>query len=327
MLRFQDIIGHQGQIELLRRAVDRDRLHHAYLFVGPEGTGKRTVATALAAAIQCETGAGDACGECPSCLCIRDGNHADVHWLEQRKGKRDITIEQVRELQRQLVLHRFTGIKKIAIIDPLTLVNLHAQNALLKTLEEPPDHSLLILIAESTGGVLPTVLSRCLRLQFFPLAVEQVAAILTRRRGLPEDRALLLAALSYGSLGTALESDEAELLDQRQDCIRRLAALSSDDMRGITALAEEMGSDREKALKFLDWVKGWLRDVMVLQVTGSTATVYNRDLLEQLQQAAACSRVQQSTSALAEIDNVTRAIHRNYNRRMVLEGFIPRLLN
>ncbi|MCY4438880.1 MAG: DNA polymerase III subunit delta', partial [Deltaproteobacteria bacterium] len=162
MLRFQDIIGHQGQIELLRRAVDRDRLHHAYIFVGPEGTGKRTVATALAAAIQCQAGDGDACGECPSCLCIRDGNHADLHWLEQRKGKRDITIEQVRELQKQLVLRRFTGRKKIAIIDPLTLVNLHAQNALLKTLEEPPEDSLLILIAESTGDVLPTVLSRCL---------------------------------------------------------------------------------------------------------------------------------------------------------------------
>lgn len=326
MLHFQDIIGHQGQIELLRRAVHRDRLHHACLFVGPEGTGKRTVATALAAVVQCRVGAGDACGECPSCLCVRDGNHADVHWLEQRKGKRDISIEQVRELQRQLVLHRFTGTKKIAIIDPLTRVNLPAQNALLKTLEEPPDHSLLILIAESTGGVLPTVLSRCLRLRFYPLAVEQVAAIVARRKGLPEDRALLLAALSSGSLGTALESDESELLDRRQECLHKLAVLSSDDMRGITALAEEMSSDREKALKFLDWVRGWLRDLMVLQVTGSTATVCNRDLLELLQRAAAARRVQQSTAALAEIDNVTRAIHRNFNPRMVLEGFIPSLL-
>ena len=326
MLRFQDIIGHQGQVELLRRAAAHDRLHHAYLFAGPEGTGKRTVATALAAAIQCEAAQGDACGECPSCLCIRDRNHPDVHWLEQRKGKRDITIEQVRELQRQLVLRRFSGQKKIAIIDPLTLMNLHAQNALLKTLEEPPPDSLLILVAESTGGVLPTVLSRCLRLQFLPLALEQVAAIVTRRKGLDEERALLLAALSHGSLGTALEGDEAELLDRREECLRRLAALSPEDMRGITALAEEMGGDRDKTLRFLDWVRGWLRDIMVLQVTGSDATVRNRDLLEPLREAAAARRVEQSTDALVEIDNVTRAIHRNYNRRMVLEGFIPRVL-
>ena len=327
MLRFQDIVGHQGQIELLRRAVRRDRLHHAYLFVGPEGAGKRAVATALAAAVQCPEGAGDACGECPSCRCIDDRNHPDVHWLEQRKGKRDITIEQVRELQRELVLHRFNGKKKIAVIDPLTLLNLHAQNALLKTLEEPPGDSLLLLIADSTGGVLPTVLSRCLRLRFSPLTVEQAAAVVARLRDVPEDRALLLAALGYGSLGKALAGDEAEMLEERRECFRRLAVLSSGDVRGITALAEEMGGDREKALRFLDWVKGWLRDIMVLQVTGSAPAVYNRDLLEDLRSAAAERRVQQSTAALAEIDGVTRAIHRNYNRRMVLEGFIPMLLN
>ena len=326
MLRFQDIVGHQGQIELLQRAVRRDRLHHAYLFVGPEGAGKRAVATALAAAVQCPEAAGDPCGECPSCRCIDDRNHPDVHWLEPRKGKRDITIEQVRELQRELALHRFSGKKKIALIDPLTLLNLHAQNALLKTLEEPPGDSLLLLIADSTGGVLPTVLSRCLRLRFSPLTVEQAAAVVARRKDLPEDRALLLAALGYGSLGKALAGDEAEILERRE-CIRRLAGLSSEDMRGITALAEEMGGDREKALRFLDWVRGWLRDVMVLQVTGSTSGVYNRDVLEQLQHAAADSRVQQWTAALAEIDNVARSIHRNYNRRMVLEGFIPMLLN
>ena len=327
MLRFQDIVGHQGQIELLRRAVDRDRLHHAYLFAGPDGAGKRTVATALAGAVQCSEGGADACGACPSCRCIDDRNHPDVHWLEQRKGKRDITIEQVRELQRELVLHRFNGKKKIAIIDSLTLLNLHAQNALLKTLEEPPGDSLLLLIAGSTGGVLPTVLSRCLRLRFSPLTVEQAAAVVARRRDIPEDRALLLAAVSYGSLGKALAADETEGLDQRQECFRRLTALSSDDVRGITALAEEMGGDRDKALRFLDWVKGWLRDIMVLQVTGSTSGVYNRDVLEDLRSAAAERRLQQSTAALAEIDGVTRAIHRNYNRRMVLEGFIPMLLN
>ena len=327
MLRFQDIVGHQGQIELLRRAVHRQRLHHAYLFVGPEGTGKRTVATALAAAVQCPEGAGDACGECSSCRCIDNRNHPDVHWLEQRKGKRDITIEQVRELQRELVLHCFSGMKKIAIIDPLTLMNLHAQNALLKTLEEPPGESLLILVAESTGGVLPTVLSRCLRLRFSPLTVEQAAAVVARRKDVPEDRALLLAALGYGSLGKALAGEGTEMLEERQECFRRLAGLSSDDMRGISALAEEMGSDREKALRFLEWVKGWLRDIMVLQVTGAPSAIYNRDLLEPLRSAAAERRVQQSTDALAEIDRVTRAIHRNYNRRMVLEGFIPMLLN
>lgn len=327
MLRFRDIVGHQGPIELLQRAVRRDRLHHAYIFVGPEGTGKRTVATALTGAVQCSTGGGDACGECPSCRCIDDRNHPDVHWVEQRKGKRDITIEQVRELQRDLVLHRFSGTKKIAIIGPLTRMNLHAQNALLKTLEEPSDHTLLILIADSTGGILPTVLSRCLRLRFAPLTVEQVAVVVARRKDVAEDRALLLAALGYGSPGKTFAGDDAKMLDERQEHFRRLAAVSADDMRGIMTLADEMGADREKSLRFLELVKGWLRDIMVLQVTGSTSGVYNRDLLEHLQRMAGRRRVQETTAALVEIDRVTRAIHRNFNRRMVLEGFIPMLLD
>lgn len=326
-LRFQDIVGHESQVEVLRRALDRDRLHHAYLFVGPEGTGKRTVATALTAAVQCAEGQGDSCGACPSCLSISRGNHPDVHWLEQRKGKRDITIEQVRELQRQLVLRRLTGARKVAVIDPATSMNLHAQNALLKTLEEPPESSLLLLIAGSTGGLLPTVLSRCLRLRFSPLAIEQAAAAVARRLGIPEDNALVRAALGRGSLGKALAEDDADRLARRRACFERLAALSSDDVRGITALAEEMGGEQEKCLEFLDWVKGWWRDVMVLQATDSTATLYNRDLLERLRPLAAKRRAQDSAAALADVDDAARAVRRNLNRRMVLEGFLGRLLS
>ncbi len=327
MLTFQDIVGHQGPIELLQRAVRHDRLHHAYIFVGPEGTGKRTVATALTGAVQCSTDGGDACGACPSCRHIDDRSHPDVHWLEPRKGKRDITIEQVRELQRELVLHRFSGAKKIAIIGPLTRMNLHAQNALLKTLEEPSDHTLLILIADNTGDILSTVLSRCLRLRFAPLTVEQVAVVVSRQKDIPEDRALLLAALGCGSPGKTLSGDGVKMLDERQEHFRRLAEVSADDMRGIAALADEMGADREKSLRFLEWARGWLRDIMVLQVTGSASGVYNRDLLEHLQRTAGEGRVQHTTAALAEIDRVTRAIHRNFNRRMVLESFIPMLLD
>jgi len=326
MLRFQDIIGHETQIEVLQRALRFDRLHHALLFVGPEGVGKRTIALALAAAIGCEGGSGEACGECSNCLRVRGGNHPDVHWVELRSGKKEIGIDQIRELQQHLVLKCLSGPRKVALIDPLTGMNPYAQNALLKTLEEPPNNCVLILIANSLGAILPTVLSRCMRLQFAGLGVEQVATIVEQRKGISTERALLLASLSHGSLGKALASDEDELLDRRRECLERLSGLSHDDTRGILALAEEMATDREKSLKFLEWATGWLRDIVLLQAAGSGAHVHNRDLLQELTAAASKRRVQDTAAVLTDIDRAARAIRRNYNRRLVLEGFIPRLL-
>lgn len=326
LLRFQDIVGHTEKIEVLQRALRTGRLHHALLFVGPEGVGKRTVALALAAAIGCEGATGEACGECGSCLRIRGGNHPDVHWVEPRSGKKEIGIDQVRELQKHLTLKCLSGPRKVALIDPVTRMNPHAQNALLKTLEEPPGNCLLLLIAESLGAILPTVLSRCMRLKFAGLGIEQVAAIVAQRKGMSSERAELLASLSHGSLGKALAGDEHELLDARRQCLARLSALSARDTRGILSLAEEMAGDADTSLKFLEWARGWLRDIVLLQAAGAEARIYNRDLLAELTVAAAERRVQETAGVLTDIDRAVRAIRRNYNRRLVLEGFISRLL-
>ena len=138
---FSQIVGHQKQVEILRQALNHGRLHHAYLFVGIEGVGKRTIALGLAKAIHCSAATGDFCGECTDCGRIQNGNHADVRIIEPLAGKKEISIQQIRELEKELNFRSFSGKKKIAIVDPATLMNLSAQNALLKTLEEPPRDS------------------------------------------------------------------------------------------------------------------------------------------------------------------------------------------
>src|ERR671925_430637 len=160
---FAEIIGHHRQIQTLRLALAKRRLHHAYLFIGPEGVGKRTLALALAKAIHCSEMADDFCGRCVNCARVQDGNHSDVRFIEPLSGKKEISIQQIREIEKQLNFRSFSGGKKIAILDPATLLNLSSQNALLKTLEEPPQDSLLILIACNAGALLPTIRSRCLR--------------------------------------------------------------------------------------------------------------------------------------------------------------------
>ena len=285
-MAFSDILGHERQVEVLKRALERDRLHHAYLFVGPDGVGKRTVALSLALAIHCTQSDHDSCGQCENCHRIRDGNHPDVRVIGPEANKREITIQQMRGLQRLLEFRSYSGKKKVAIIDPAHQMNYHAQNSLLKTLEDPPGDALIILVANSTGSLLSTVLSRCLRLCFAFLPVGDVAGFLVRQQGTPEDQATVLAVLTGGSLGEALASDAGELLDERNQWIERFSSLSRGDYRGLVSLAEEMAGNREKALRSLHWVREWYRDILIQQTTGSAGEMKNSDLVDKIRDAA-----------------------------------------
>src|ERR1044072_7952675 len=176
LMSLAEIVGHTKQLAMLRSALSAERLHHAYLFIGPDGIGKRTAAIALAKAIHCEATNNDFCGICVNCARISDGNHPDFRLIQPLPDKKEISIQQIRELERELNYRSFGGKRKIALIDPATLMNLSAQNALLKTLEEPPENCWIVLLAPNSGGLLPTVRSRCVRLSFAPLRRQQVAA-------------------------------------------------------------------------------------------------------------------------------------------------------
>ena len=182
-MSFTDIIGQKKPLALLRSALVNDRLPHAYLFLGPDGVGKHTMALAMARAIHCDKSKGDFCGQCLNCSRITGGNHPDVRVVEPSPGKKEISIQQIRELERELNYRSFTGNAKIAIVDPATLMNSSSQNALLKTLEEPPKDCLIVLIAAHAGGLLPTLRSRCVRITFAPLARAEVAVFLQSRPG------------------------------------------------------------------------------------------------------------------------------------------------
>src|SRR5512136_168368 len=182
---FSEIIGQDRAVDALRAALRRGGLHHAYLFAGPEGVGKGMAARLLAQAANCERDDGDACGACPPCRKIARGVHPDVLIVERerdmaragrwepkggRTPSRDIVVDQVRELvDRRLSLRRFEGRRRVVVVDPADAMNPQAQNAILKTLEEPPPDTTLVLVASGADALLPTVRSRCLRLAFSPL--------------------------------------------------------------------------------------------------------------------------------------------------------------
>jgi DNA polymerase-3 subunit delta' len=322
---FSDIIGHEKQLASLRWALEEDRLHHAYLFLGPEGVGKRTLALSLAKAIQCLERPHDFCGECANCVRTQNGNHPDVHGVAPLAEKREITIQQVRELEKDLSFRAFSGRKKIAIVDPAHLMNFYAQNALLKTLEEPPRDSLLILISTSVGGLLPTVLSRCLRLSFAHLPSEDVVDFLVSRKAMKREQAVLLAAMTMGSLGKALSSDMEDLVQKRKAWVEEIVALSQRDCKGWMALAERLAGDREESLKFLDWVGGWFRDILIYRVAGTGQVFSNIDMTRNITEQANTYSLEKIFFLLSEVSRTSARIRRNVNRRMALENFLMKV--
>jgi DNA polymerase-3 subunit delta' len=284
LMPFSELIAQDRALSPLRSALRRAALHHAYLFGGPEGVGKGRAARLLAQAANCEGGGGagpadDPCGACTPCRKIEKGIHPDVLVLaeertmaragtwEPRGGRspsREIVVDQVRDLvDRRLALKRFEGRRRFVVIDPADAMNPQAQNALLKTLEEPPGDTTLVLVASSPDALLPTIRSRCLRVPFAPIPAAAVAARLEAAGHAPE-KARLAAALSGGSLGRALAMDD-DALAARAEAVLGAAALDPGDAGAWLAFARDHGGDREEAQALCELLLVWLRDVAAAQ--------------------------------------------------------------
>ncbi len=290
---FSEILGQDRAVGALRAALRRGALHHAYLFAGPEGVGKGTAARLLAQAANCEAGrADDACGSCTPCRKVARGVHPDVMVVEQERAmakagrwdpkggrtpSRDIVVDQVRELvDRRLSLRRFEGRRRFIVLDPADAMNVQAQNALLKTLEEPPPDTTLVLVSSAADALLPTIRSRCLRIGFAPLPAGLVEERLVAA-GRPVPEARLAASLAGGSLGRALSLD-AEALAERRSAVERAARLPADDAGAWIAFARERSGDREAARETCELLLVWLRDVLVRAVAGGEAPLALADL-------------------------------------------------
>jgi DNA polymerase III subunit delta' len=321
-MAFSEIIGQKNPLATLRLALANNRMHHAYLFTGPAGVGKRTTALAVAMALHCAERNGDFCGHCAECARIQARNHPDVREIEPMTGKKEISIQQIREMEKELHYRSFSGGRKIAIIDPATLLNHASQNALLKTLEEPPRDSLLILISPSAGALLPTLRSRCLRLNFAPISPPLLVDFLVSKKGQAPKEAEFLAALSMGSMGAALEMDGNESRKRRRQWSSALSALTAGNYQGAMEAAEAHASSREEALAFLEWAESWYRDLLTHGLQQNALDVVNLDMLAELRRQAAEATVGGILSAATHAASATRKIQRNLNRRMVLEEFL-----
>jgi len=317
--RFADLIGHETVIYSLRRAVAEERVAHAYLFAGPDGVGKATAARALAAALLCrEPRDGDACGCCRDCVQLAAGNHPDLHVLVPDGAA--IKIDQVREMLRTAMMFPVQGRWQVHLVEDADLMNTQAANALLRTLEEPPAGVVFVLLSTRPYALPPTVISRCQDFFFTSLPVPLAAEVVAGETGMDGEQARLLAALSGGSPGRALEmAGDAQYLQRRGRMlalVRELPRLgAAEACRQAAALAEERGA----ADAFLELLFIWYRDLLIWRETSAAELLINVDCRSVITEQAALFTRRRLVRLLGEIERTRRLLRSNVNTRLALE--------
>jgi DNA polymerase-3 subunit delta' len=270
---FRSIVGQDRAVARLRSALASGKVHHAYLFEGPDGVGKRTTAMALAQAWNCERRPGEGCGECASCRKIDAGVHPDVMSLPifNEEGKVKDQAERVRDLVAAVGFPPHEGRARIVLVDPAHELNPTGANILLKTLEETPAGTHFVLVTTAAARLLTTIRSRCQRVAFAPLADEIVAARL-RAGGVDPTLAASAAALAGGSLSKALELAGSEDLAQRRERVGRLMEAARAGLAGrIVDAAGELSGDREEAIATLELLWVTYHDAVVSGAGGRPA--------------------------------------------------------
>jgi DNA polymerase-3 subunit delta' len=320
-LRFAFLLGHEKPKALLREAVAKNKLAHAYLFRGPDGVGKKKAARTLAAFLNCKSPLEhDACGSCSSCRKYSSGNHPDLIMVEPDGAA--IKIGQVRELKHQLTFAPLEARVRVIVLEDIHTMRREAANSLLKTLEEPAPGNLLILTADLKGEILPTILSRCQIIPFGPLDHGDMAQVLMQEDEMDESTALTLAALSEGSLGRAKFLWQENLLALRQEVIEELllAQLNRAEAVGVVfLLSEKAAALKENISEFLALLRLWYRDILLVAAGGQETSITNKDLLVPLQAASQRWNIFQLHEKLRSIDTAEKQLRRNCSRALVLE--------
>ncbi len=268
MFRFTEIMGHDDIKEHLQKAIKGDKPFHAYIFQGEVGCGKETMAKTFAAGLQCTSESGDRpCGTCASCKQLDSGNQPDVIWVNRELSS--IGVDDIREkINGSIAIKPFHSPYKIYIVPEAERMTEAAQNALLKTIEEPPEYGIIILLTSNINALLPTIQSRCLKLEFRPLTTATVEKYLMDKYNVADYRARTSAIFAQGNLGKAIRYIESEDFEEKKDKVLRiLKNVQNMDVSEMLEVIKEIGEDKDNVKDYIDLMVLWYRDVLLFKAT------------------------------------------------------------
>lgn len=317
---FKDVVGHKDVIRYIQNAVKQNKLSHAYILNGQRGSGKKLLARLFAMTLQCESGDAEPCGECRSCVQTKNGNQPDIITVKHEKPA-SISVDDIREqLNGDIMIKPYSSPYKIYIIPEADLMTVQAQNALLKTLEEPPEYAVIFLLTENGDGLLPTIRSRCVMLKLRNIKDKLVKKYLMEQLRLPDYQADICAAFAQGNIGRAIMLAKSEHFNEIKDeAIQLLKYIDEMELHEIVSAIKQINKYKLEVTDYLDIITIWYRDILLYKATQDVQGIVFGEQLQFIKQKASKSSYEGIETILVSIEKAKTRLKANVNFDLVME--------
>lgn len=317
---FEEIVGHKEIIRHLQNAIRLGKVSHAYIFSGETGCGKKLLATAFAMTLQCEQRGVDPCLTCSSCKKAMSKNHPDIINITHEKPN-SIGIEDIRsQLIDDVAIKPYCSSYKIYIISEAEKLTLQAQNALLKTIEEPPAYAVILLLTNNMDALLPTITSRCVKLGLRPVKESMVKEYLMEKLHIPDYQAKMDASLAQGNIGKAKQLAQSEDFAQVAENALRLLRRSGDmELYELVDAIKMLSADKQNIYDYLDLFTMWFRDVLLFKATREVDGLVFKDQFNDIKERAGKSSYEGLETIIDAIEKARTRLHANVNFDPVME--------
>lgn len=321
MRGFKDIIGQEHIKEYLQNAISQKKIAHAYIIQGERFSGKEFITKVFAAALQCEKQGTEPCGECRSCRQVQSGNQPDIIYVRHERPN-SIGVEDVRsQVNSDIAIMPYSSPCKIYIINEGEMLTDQAQNALLKTLEEPPAYAVLIILTTNLEALLPTILSRCVVLHMKPVQDGLVKEYLKKELMIPDYKADICVAFARGNIGRAKQLASSEDFENiRNEALSLVKNIRNMELHEVMAAVRKIGEYHQMNInEYLDVISIWYRDVLLFKATNDTNHLIFREEIQYIRKAADKSAYEGIENILKALENAKSRLHANVNFDLVME--------
>ena len=320
MVGFNNVRGHEEIIRHLQNAIKTGKISHSYIFAGEPGSGKRLLAGIYAMTLQCEAGGENACGKCESCKRAIGKNHPDIIMVKHEKPN-TISIDEIREqVVNDVDIKPYSSPHKIYIIPDAEIMTPQAQNALLKTIEEPPEYAVIMLLTSNIDGLLPTIRSRCVRLDLKVVDDGLVKKYLMEHLHIPDYQAEIDASFAHGSIGKAKEAATSqEFADITQKALKILKYADSMEVYELTEAIKNLSSEKQNINDYLDIFQFWFRDVLMFKATREIDNLVFKQEINYIREQASQRSYENLEKILEALDKTKVRLRANVNTELALE--------
>ena len=320
MAGFHDILGHEQIIAHLQNAIEEDKVSHAYIFNGPEASGKMMLAEAFAMALQCEGEGKRPCLECRSCRQAADHNQPDIIYVSHEKPN-TIGVDDIRtQINNDIDIKPYSSRYKVYIVDEAQKMNQQAQNALLKTIEEPPAYAIILLLTTNADSFLQTILSRCITLNLKAVKEDKIKEYIMKHYQIPDYQADICAAFSQGNVGKAIQlASSEEFGELKASVLQLMKRLEDIDLYEMTGAVKQIAEYKLSVNDYFDLMMIWFRDVLYLKATNDVDGLIFKDEVYDIKKQAAKRSYQGIETILEALEKAKIRLNANVNFDLVIE--------